>query len=155
MKQAQFQQARDMYAKAVDACKKALEKRGTAEYRTADSLVELELVEHLTKLGQAWQGQARNEQARKILQEIAQLTQRASSSPGTAPAKPPAGPRSMPLYNRLTISASKKLLEEVGTGKMTFDDFRKKVIVEYLDFSKPASEKVPIQDPITKPTAKP
>jgi tetratricopeptide (TPR) repeat protein len=154
MKQAQFQQARDMYAKAVDTCKKALEKRGTTGYRSADLLVELELVEHLTKLGQAYQGQGQNEQARKILQEITQITQRTSGAAQTG-SKPPAGTTPKPLPNRLIISVSKKLLGEVGKGKMGVDEFRKNATVQYLDFSKPVSEKAIIEDSLTKPPAKP
>ena len=39
------------------------------------------------------------------------------------------------LPNKLIISASKRLLDQVGTGKISFEEFKKSVSVQYLDFS--------------------
>ena len=49
-------------------------------------------------------------------------------SESTAPAELPA---------KLIISAPKRLLEQVGSGKMSFDEFRKAASVQYLTFATP------------------
>jgi hypothetical protein len=57
------------------------------------------------------------------------------------PAKEPAKekPKAAALPSKLIISASKKLLAEVGAGKISFEDFTKGVSAEFVNFNeKPA-----------------
>ena len=44
---------------------------------------------------------------------------------------------SMPLPERLIVSAPKKLLEQAGTGKLSFAEFRKAAQVQHLRFPRP------------------
>jgi hypothetical protein len=49
----------------------------------------------------------------------------------------PAEKGTIPLPARLIVSAPKKLLEQAGTGKLSFAEFRKAASVQYLRFPKP------------------
>jgi hypothetical protein len=49
----------------------------------------------------------------------------------TTQGKTPAKPVPVTVPARLTITASKKTLEAVGSGKMGLDEFRKAVTIEY------------------------
>lgn len=60
------------------------------------------------------------------------LTQRGGASKAT-PKKP--GTSALPLAPKLIISAPKKLLDQVGAGKMSFEAFKKAATVEYLPFA--------------------
>jgi hypothetical protein len=42
-----------------------------------------------------------------------------------------------PLPARLIITASKRLLDQVGAGKMSLEDFKKAATMEHLTFSSP------------------
>lgn len=50
----------------------------------------------------------------------------------------PAGSVAAPRPARLTISAPKKLLDQIGAGKMGLDEFRKQATVEYISAGKAA-----------------
>jgi hypothetical protein len=48
--------------------------------------------------------------------------------------QPGSQPGAIPLPTKVIISASKKLLAQVGEGKLSFDDFRRQIRVETLTF---------------------
>lgn len=47
----------------------------------------------------------------------------------------PAEAKPTPLPGKLVITASKKLLDDVGSGKISFEDFKKAASVEYVTFA--------------------
>lgn len=67
--------------------------------------------------------------AAKTLAESASNAAKELSTNSNPPEK-----AAMPLAPRLIITASKKSLTEVGTGKITLDEFRKQIQIQYLDF---------------------
>jgi hypothetical protein len=66
------------------------------------------------------------------LEKRAQDLTGGAANPG--PPAPPAGAR---LPSKLVVTASKKQLDQIGSGKMTFDEFRQAATVEYLTFPAP------------------
>lgn len=139
LKQDQYKQAVDAYQKALEAHRRLLEWRLRAQPDAKGQppekgpQAELELADLYNKLAQAYLGQGNREQALKTLQFLGEHIQRvapahaARSTPAALPAK-------------LIISAPKKLLDQVGAGKIPFEEFRKAASVEYLDFSAPEKE---------------
>jgi tetratricopeptide (TPR) repeat protein len=137
MKQGQFQQALASYQDALTA------------YRNANkgNVSEQERVEIHTKLVQVLFILGRKGEAAKYLDDLVSLAK--------SPAKPalpntPA-PGQIPLSDKLIISAPRKLLDQVGAGKMSFEDFRKAASVEYLQFQAPAGSFSPPRSPEVKP----
>jgi hypothetical protein len=128
VKQNQVPQAIEVYEKAWGTYRNLLEDPKLAG-APPDQRLQLEAVEVLSKLGQCFAMQGDAERARKVAEE---LTQR-SRKIGQAEGKTSSGTSTLPA--KLIVSASKKLLDQVGSGKMTFDEFKKAATVQYLDFS--------------------
>ena len=79
--------------------------------------------ELITKLASAYLELGRVAEARKLLE----LYQYAANAPAAIPPKP-TGTDGTPY--KLIVSASKNALDQVGTGKMTFEEFVKTVSIE-------------------------
>jgi hypothetical protein len=145
LKQKQYHEATQAFQKASESFVNILEKIRRASLDVTGSLpttnptVELDLLESRTKLAQALLGEGKQDEARKILSAIATQAQRGAQ---TDPAKPAAEKPGIVLPSKLIVSASKKSLEAVGSGKMTFEEFRKTATVDYLTFDK-GEEKTP------------
>jgi hypothetical protein len=101
------------------------ERTGKMEVKTL-----LAMGEVANKLAQVSTAQGNNERVRHFLKLAGRAATLAEEAAGGKPA--PAG--SIPLPSRLVISAPKKILDQVGAGKMTFEEFRKAATVEYLTF---------------------
>ena len=82
----------------------------------------------LLKLAAAYLELGLVENARKMLEKIA--TAKADTSTKTA--EPP---KDVPPY-KLIVSAPKSVLDQVGAGKMTFEEFAKKASVETVTLGK-------------------
>jgi hypothetical protein len=124
------------YNQAVEAYRKAI-----AGYRpqTSDSAARLELIEVATKMARSLIAQGKTQEAENIVKSIIKMTdQLATTQQGDKPAqdKP-----AMPLPGKLIITVPKKVLDQAGTGKMSFDEFRKAATVDHFTFDKPATEK--------------
>jgi hypothetical protein len=128
LKQNNFPSAIAMYEKAWLAYSKLLDDPKAAD--ADQQRVILEAVEALSKLGQCYAGQGDLERARKVQEELAQRAKKSGQSEG----KTTTGAASQ-LPAKLIVSASKKLLDQVGSGKMSFDEFKKAATVQYLDFT--------------------
>jgi hypothetical protein len=76
--------------------------------------------------------------SRKAKQRVGELSKLAASLTGEAPTAKtaPAAPSALP--SKLIVTASKKLLDEVGSGKTSFEAFTKAATVEYV---KPSVDK--------------
>jgi tetratricopeptide (TPR) repeat protein len=158
LKQGRYKEAVAAYQKAVESHRKALENRRRAEpdlqgMTSVDVKGNLKAVELHTKLAQALLAADELEQALKTFQQIThasealvkayqsdvarQQTQRPPLS------KPGEADPAIPLPLKLIISAPQKLLDQVGAGKISFEDFKKAVTVQYVGFpsSKEASTK--------------
>jgi tetratricopeptide (TPR) repeat protein len=61
----------------------------------------------------------------------------AAQTPGQDKAVSKPASAASPLPARLIITASKRLLDQVGAGKMSLEDFKKAATVEHLTFSSP------------------
>jgi hypothetical protein len=98
-------------------------------------------VEASSKLAQAYLAMSRPEAARAALARAADYARRAEQQTGgPAKAAAPAGGAAPPLPAKMIVSAPKRLLDQVGAGGMTFEEFRKGATVEYLPFASPGKE---------------
>jgi hypothetical protein len=70
-------------------------------------------------------------EAEQVMKEFSALAARQQEKP-TAP--PKAGPAKVLLPAKLIVSAPKKVLDQVGAGKISFEEFQKAATVEYLTF---------------------
>ena len=83
-------------------------------------------------MAQALVAAQKYEEAAQILQKLAEERKQKQTDPPKAEAS--GSGQSAPLPSKLIISAPKKLLDEVASGKMSFEEFKKAVSVEYLTF---------------------
>ncbi len=77
------------------------------------------------------------EAAKKALEKALKVPEADPKQP--KPAAPPPAPAAAPLPAKLVIAAPKKLLDQAGSGKITFEEFKQQASVEYLTF--PVGEK--------------
>lgn len=122
LKNGKTEQAIEAYAKALTTLGLELTKPVTEVPRTTTGVEELydKLVQALSKAG-------RVEEAKKVLERIGEWKTKIGKA------------RPSPLPARLILSASKRLLDQVGNEKISFEEFKKAASVEYLTF--PASAK--------------
>jgi hypothetical protein len=138
LKQKQYRQATEAFAKANTSFDNLLELIRRYSLDLTGTLspsipaIELELLECRTKLAQSLLAEGKQDEARKVLADIAAQAQRGTQADTAKPAEKPG----IVLPSKLIVSASKKSLEAVGSGKMSFEDFRKAATVEYLTFDK-------------------
>jgi tetratricopeptide (TPR) repeat protein len=110
------------YEEAVKAYQQALElnpgaKQAAALYR---------------KLAEAYLGLGKDAEARQAIDKAMELA-KVGQAEAAEPVKQPKATRS-PLPAKLIISAPKKLLDQVGSGKITPEEFQKAATVDYLTF---------------------
>jgi hypothetical protein len=110
------------YEEAVKAWQKALElepgtKQATLLYR---------------KLAEAYLALGKDGEARQAIDKALESA-KAGQAEGAKPSKQPEASCS-PLPAKLIISASKKLLDQVGSGKIAGEEFHKAATVNYLTF---------------------
>jgi hypothetical protein len=120
-------------AKAYQDALRALEQTSHGEKeRTGRMEVKtlLGMVEAANKLAQVYTTQGNNERALHFLK----IASRAAGLAEEAAQGKPVAAGTVPLPSRRMISAPKKILDQVGAGKMSFEEFRKAATVEYLTF---------------------
>ncbi len=88
-------------------------------------------------IGDLKKAMAATEQHAEAAVEAMQQADAGKAPSGQPPSKRPRT-GSIPLAPKLMISAPKKLLDQVGAGKMTFEEFKKAATVEYLALDAPA-----------------
>jgi|GEM_PF-2846642 len=156
MKQGRYKEAAAAYQKALDdhwQSNRSLADYGVSLLQNGEDgrsklRGEIAAVELASKLAQAALATGNPDDALKALQEVAQHSNRLERiskiwkeevrpNQGNAKAAP------LPLPAKLIVSAPKRLLEQVGAGKITFEEFKKAAKVEYLNFagSQAGSEK--------------
>lgn len=122
LKQGEVNAAQGAYRRALEQASSESRERNT-----------LGLMRELhQKLAQAYLAANDLENARKEFDELDKLHKRGA-------AKRDSSDRSVEgkLPAKLFISASKKLLDQAGAGKVSLEDFKKSATVEHLDFTKP------------------
>jgi tetratricopeptide (TPR) repeat protein len=168
LKQARHQEAVAAYQKAVDIYQKAFDSRRKAGLDLtgqlpADVKNYLTALELYTKLAQGHQATGDGGKALKDLKKISEYSQEmeqlyqsvqkhqqaraaaalnflaaAGRSPGDGAEAP-----AIPLPCKLIVSVSKKALASAGTGKLSFDEFKKGATVQFLNFPAPRSSPAP------------
>jgi hypothetical protein len=129
-KQGKTAEAVEAYGKAVQAAKTATIAQSAGEDAKANvERVKQRIRDLSTKLAKALLDAGRVDEARKALEMETMIK--------VAPPGASAG-STVPLPAKLTISASKKLLDQVGSGKISYDEFRKQVTLDYSSFTEPA-----------------
>jgi hypothetical protein len=130
LKQGKAQEAVAAYTNAG----KLLETGSPAEGEKAE--------EQLRKLAQAYLAAGDVKGARTALDQLARSERSAAAKASQAPAakgssnaRPAETPKPTPPPAKLIVSATKQVLDQVGSGKMSFEDFKKAATVQYLDFA--------------------
>jgi hypothetical protein len=133
------QDAITAYKEALDRLEKEMFSRKNAPGKTpggedadaGDVPVLLMEVELCYKIAQVYVQTGDFESGRAMIQRASKLAKQAETLTGaTAEANP--RPTQSALPSKLIVTASKKLLDEVGSGKLTFEAFRKAATVEYV-----------------------
>jgi hypothetical protein len=143
LKQGKGQDAIAAYKEAADKLSKEVLSRRIAQARdirqfTPDKVLFLLMgVDLYNKLAEAYVKMGRSEDAHEALQKASELAKQAETLTGGAATANPR-PSTPALPSKLVVTASKKLLDEVGSGKMTFEAFRKAATVEYV---RPSADK--------------
>jgi hypothetical protein len=142
LKQERYKEAVAAYQRAVDVFQMVLDRQkerypdGKASTNPRDYLKAIELYTKLTE-GQLAAGDAENAlkgydkiaEYSRYLKNLAQRRYEADSS------QPAGGKSAVPLPSKFLISAPKKLLDQVGAGKITFEEFRMGATVQFLNFA--------------------
>lgn len=135
MKQGKGQEAVSAYKAAMDQLDKGMfAKKGPNNYEfvAGDLPFVLMAVDISHKTAQAYVAAGDNEAAHKELENASRLTREAEKlTVGAATTANPKPAGSAALPNKLVVTASKKLLDDVGAGKLTFEAFCKAATVEY------------------------
>jgi hypothetical protein len=144
-KQGRPQSAAETYQVALKAYAELLTWKRRAELDVhgkpmPDPQLDLAIVDVLTKLAQAELALGHKEKALEALDRARRHAQALGEE--AAPAKPASGKAEIPLPGKLTVSAPKKLLDQMGNGKVSFEQFCKDATVEYLPPSGQAKEPV-------------
>ena len=124
------------YAKAVDAYRQAIAASRNIRH---DAATDLEIIEIASKCTRALLAQGKNAEAEAMVKGIGRISDKFSGA--GRPDKPAEQKPEMPLPGKLTITVSKKALEAYAAGGQRFDEFRRAVSVDYLNFDKSAPEK--------------
>jgi tetratricopeptide (TPR) repeat protein len=147
-KQGRHQDAVTAYQKAVGIYQRILDGKGgnAAAFQDPRAAMQsyLTAVEYANKLAQAQQAAGDADKAVTALKQVAkystlaeqlaarELARKEHDQNNKAQDKTTSNERATTLPPKLIISAPKKLLDLVGAGKISFDDFRKAATVEYL-----------------------
>lgn len=124
LKQGQPDRAAEAYLKALAAVEASAKE-------SPDGKEERDRVQSaLLKLAQAYVAAGKLDEARETMDKA-----KAARDKGTASTKPITKPAAA-LPARLTVSATRRQLDDVGSGKITFDEFRKQATVEYVAAAK-------------------
>jgi tetratricopeptide (TPR) repeat protein len=125
LKQGEPQAAIDAFRKAVAAA----EREATTSPDSSDAQKSLRGTLH--KLAQAYLAAGKDDEARSFMEKAAVL-----SGAKVVTANPAAKPAAATRPARLTVSAPKKLLDQIGNGKISLEEFRKQATVEYVSEGK-------------------
>jgi tetratricopeptide (TPR) repeat protein len=134
LKQRSYQEAIVAYQKALDLLADALRDSPTTEKNKAARLQPvLTALEVYGKLAQAQLGAGNADKAHNALEKAAHYARQAEEITGKPKGKSdPPKEATVPVPSKLIISASRKLLEQVGSGQMSFEEFRKAATIEYV-----------------------
>src|SRR5262249_42518661 len=122
-------EAVDAFSKAVQAAKTmTVRPSGGDDAKAMVERAKQRIKDLSTKLARALLDAGRVDEARKALEVETTIKVDATGGPGAA---------RVPLPANLTTSASKKLLDLVGPGKISYDDSRKQATIDYNTFADP------------------
>ncbi len=153
LKQGRNPEAADAYQKAIVAYQKIMEQKkkpGTPPQALVDDLAALANVR--TKLAQAYYAMGRNREAADLLVGVAKNYEAFTKN---ASPQAPATPARKAQVGKFIISAPKRLLDQVGTGKISREEFKNKVSLDFQTWDAPGQEPAnPAGDKPNAPTGK-
>lgn len=143
-----YQEAVDAYYKATRSYEKMLELRRQAGNSIPDPirglLIDISVAcDVYNKLAQTYYSLGENDKARNTLQAVAKAYERFQLRPAPKEKETPA---KATLPGKLTISATKQILDQVGAGQMSFAEFRKAATVEYVPMTGGSRQAEPKQE---------
>lgn len=132
VKQGQTAQAAELYRKALEVLHKI-------ENPASDW--EMEIMELTVKWSRLMVALGKKDEATEALKRVAERVERFTKS--RVQAKSAKESEEIPLASRLILRVPKKVLDQMGTGKMTYEDFRKSSTIEHLSFEKKTEGALP------------
>jgi tetratricopeptide (TPR) repeat protein len=127
LRQGRYKEAAEAYLKAGQAYEGIL--RGQPPSDSNDMAF---LAEVYTKMARAYLLLGESDRALQILKGVAGAVKKSDGQPVSAqPQDKPAKPE---LPAKYIIAAPKRLLDEVGSGKISFDEFKKQATINYWGF---------------------
>ncbi len=137
MKQGKTEDAIKAYQKALNQLEQMLPHKAGSVLTRDDVPVLITGEQLCIKLAAALHETGQQDAATSELKQALELDQRVKQLTG-APVTANPTPAASPLPAKLVVTVSKKLLDDVGSGRMTFEAFCKAAMVEYVN---PAAEK--------------
>jgi tetratricopeptide (TPR) repeat protein len=136
LRQGRTQEAIDAYRKAIELYGKLPDwKQRVASGDKEGKQYVTDVAEAYTKIAQAYLMLGQTDQAVDTLRRAQLYWTRVAATGGNVggPSKAAdAAPAALP--EKLVISASRQMLDEVASGKLSFEDFKKRATVEHLTF---------------------
>jgi tetratricopeptide (TPR) repeat protein len=142
MKQGKPQEAIQAYQKAADQLTQMIAHQEKTEIGLTQNDVPalLTAIDLCNKLADAYVQSGQQDAGSGMLKKAGDLAKQAQKLTGApVPTNPP--PALATLPGKLVVSATKKQLDDVGSGKMTFEEFRKAATVDYVKPSEPGADK--------------
>jgi hypothetical protein len=128
VKQGRYAEAARIYREALVKQMNAL---APADKRTTTDVQRLLVAgEVANRLAQALLAQGQNDEARAIMSSGQKIADAAVKLADSLKGRPARSGLSLPA--QLIVSAPKKLLDQVSSGKMSFEEFRKAATIEYV-----------------------
>jgi hypothetical protein len=115
------------YAEALTTLQRAIKQMEDKVKEAPDGPEAVRLGAQYAQLAQALLAAGKVDEARDALEKARKLPKKVAP-PAVGAAGKPTGPV---LPAKLTVSATKKLLDQVGAGKISFEEFRKEAKVEF------------------------
>lgn len=138
LKQERLQEAADSYHAAVTGYTEIVEKKykaGVPPRELMDDLGALTVAR--SKLANVYFGLKRDQEARQLLAQVARDYEFITGKP-TPP--PTATPAKRTRTGKLIISAPKRSLDQVGTGKLSLEEFKKQASLDFYSWDAPGKE---------------
>jgi hypothetical protein len=136
LKDQRLKEAAEAYRQAVDGYQRILESKNIATQSEDQKKDQKQLfsaaTEAYSKLAQAYLAQGENDKAAQTLKDLTGKIQQPLSAAANTAANKPAP---VVLPSKLIISAPKPLLDQVGSGRISFDAFKQGVRIQSLNFS--------------------
>jgi tetratricopeptide (TPR) repeat protein len=140
LKQGRYEEALAAYSRASEECQSSIRSLTTTpkwylEPQGREALMALlELQNKIIQCHMAMKQEGQVQEGLKTLKRFMSMLEHADVKPSTAKSPDKSAAKESVLSTRIVISAPKPLLDQVGKGQITFEEFKKQAKVDVLKF---------------------